>query len=105
MKSPAKPLRVAIDGRLMHYRRAGISLYTRRLVQAMAAATAALGDPELQLQVLLDRRDADTAWVPPTVSRSRTVTPAHHRHEALALPLELAALSLRRPFDILHCPD
>ena len=100
--SPSPPLRVTIDGRLMYYRQAGISTYTRRLVQAMAA----LGDPDCQLHVLLDRRDVDTRWVPASVPILRTVTPAHHASEHLALPIELAALSLSHgPFHIVHFPD
>ena len=55
-----RPLHVAIDGRLMFYRRAGIANYTRRLVQALAALDDDGGAP-LQLTMLLDRRDVDTS--------------------------------------------
>jgi len=99
---PFRVVNVAIDGRLMLYRRAGISLYTRRLVQAMAA----LQDSEVHLTVLLDRRDADASWVPASVPILRTLTPAHHATEPLALPVELAVLSLRKgPFQLVHFPD
>ena len=98
----SRPLRIAVDGRLMYYRRAGISLYTRRLVQAMAA----LHDPQCSLYILLDRRDEDTNWVPANVALLRTVTPAHHAYEQLTLPVELAALSMRQgPFQVVHFPD
>ena len=103
MKPTSHLLRVAIDGRLMHYRRAGIGLYTRRLVQAMAAEA---DQSAVRLHILLDRRDADTTWVPSSVRILRTVTPAHHRAEPVALPLELAALSVRAGgFDVVHFPD
>lgn len=74
----------------MFHRRAGISSYTRRLVQALAQVC-----PGWSLTVLLDRRDTDTAWVPPTVARHRAITPAHHRYEQITLPLELSVLGLR----------
>ena len=104
---------VLIDCRLMFYRKAGISMYTRRLVQALAAMPA-----PPQVQVLLDRRDQDTQWIPATVPVRRAFTPAHHRYEAIALPLELlvlmrqapalgssrSALAGRRP-PLVHFPD
>lgn len=92
-----KPLpAVAIDGRLMYYRKAGIAQYTRQLIRALSAL------PETaRLRVLLDRRDTDTAWLPAGVGVIRAITPAHHRYEHLTLPLELAA----RRIDVLHSPD
>jgi glycosyltransferase involved in cell wall biosynthesis len=89
-------LRVAVDCRLMFYRKAGISNYTRRLVQALASL-----DSPIALRVLLDRRDDDAAWVPSNVKIARTITPAHHRFERFALPLELAQFD----FQLLHSPD
>jgi glycosyltransferase involved in cell wall biosynthesis len=90
----------------MFYRKAGIAHYSRRLVQALAALSFASAGSEAKgegvvLRVLLDRRDADVAWVPPNVPIIRTVTPAHHALESLALPVELARL----PLDVLHSPD
>jgi glycosyltransferase involved in cell wall biosynthesis len=90
-------LRVVIDGRLMFYRKAGIAFYTRRLVSALAS----LQGDTFSLRVLLDRRDTDTGWLPAQVGVIRTVTPAHHRFERFALPLELA----RHRIDVLHSPD
>jgi glycosyltransferase involved in cell wall biosynthesis len=89
-------LRVAMDCRLMYYRKAGISNYTRRLVQALASF-----DSPIALRVLLDRRDNDAAWVPSNVKIARTITPAHHRFERFTLPFEIA----RYGFHILHSPD
>ncbi|GIV85821.1 MAG: glycosyl transferase family 1 [Candidatus Roseilinea sp.] len=86
----------------MYYRKAGVSYYARRLVRALAELPA----PWFTLRVLLDRRDADTGWVPPNVGIVRVVTPAHHRYEHLTLPIELACLGLRRaPYTVLHSPD
>ena len=90
---------VAIDCRLMQYRRAGISQYTRGL----AIALAALPERNFDLALLLDRRDRDVAWIPPGVSVQRTVTPAHHRFEPWAWPVELAARLPR--IALLHSPD
>ncbi len=92
-------MRVAIDCRLMLYRKAGIAQYTRSLLNALASSAPQADRPELC--AILDRRDADTGWVPPGVTIVRAATPAHHRYERLALPIELAA----RRFDVLHSPD
>ncbi len=94
---------VAIDCRLMYYRKAGIAQYARQLVRALCAwrdeARQSEGMP--LLRVLLDRRDSDTAWLPAGAGVIRAVTPAHHRYEHLTLPLELAP----RRIDVLHSPD
>ncbi|MBP7601876.1 MAG: hypothetical protein KA750_11040, partial [Thermoflexales bacterium] len=68
---------VAIDCRLMQYRRAGISQYTRGLIIALSE----LPERDFDLALLLDRRDQDTAWLPPGVATYRVITPAHHRLE------------------------
>jgi glycosyltransferase involved in cell wall biosynthesis len=94
--------RVAIDCRLMYYRKAGIAQYTRRLVQALAPLADARGGT---LSILLDRRDTDTAWVPSGVPMLRTVTPAHHRLESITLPLELTVSNLKFQISLLHSPD
>jgi glycosyltransferase involved in cell wall biosynthesis len=99
MKTNLKhPLRVAVDCRLMYYRRAGIAQYTRRLVQALAQNTP---EEPAMLSVLLDRRDADTTWIPAGVRVRRVRTPAHHRLEQMTLPLELALAHI----DVLHSTD
>ena len=90
---------VAIDCRLMKHRRAGISQYTRGLAIALSELPAR----DFDLVLLLDRRDRDTQWIPAGVTVRRTVTPAHHRFEPWAWPLELAA---RFPgLALLHSPD
>jgi glycosyltransferase involved in cell wall biosynthesis len=85
----------------MYYRKAGISNYTRRLVQAQALALAEQRASDVALHILLDRRDTDTFWVPEGVTIIRTATPAHHQFEHIALPLELS----RFAFHVLHSPD
>lgn len=91
-------MRVAVDCRLMYYRRAGIAQYTRRLVQALAREKP---DQPAELRVLLDRRDTDTTWIPEGVSVRRVRTPAHHRLEKTTLPFELALAHI----DVLHSTD
>jgi len=93
---------VLMDCRLMYYRQAGIAQYARRLLRALAAQA----DPSVRLWALLDRRDRDMTWLPARVRVVRTITPAHHRHEFLLLPLELMAhgqFQSRRA--VLHSPD
>ena len=93
---------ILVDCRLMYYRKAGVSYYTRRLVNALAA----LPNANFKLQVLLDRRDSDIGWVPTNVGIVRATTPAHHRYEHLVLPVELLTLGLlRSPRSVLHSPD
>ena len=97
----SRALRVAVDCRLMYYRRAGIAQYTRHLVTGLAQTLTTYGPA--RLSVIVDRRDRDTSWIPPGIGRWRTITPAHHRYEHLLFPLELARLN--RHFDVLHSPD
>ena len=97
------PISICMDCRLMFYRTAGISYYTRRLVQALAALKQ--DAQPFTLAVLMDRRDADTAWLPVNVKVIRTVTPAHHKLEHIALPAELAISNLQAPISVLHSPD
>lgn len=97
-------MKICIDCRLMYYRTAGISHYTRRLTQALAALPEA--GQTFSLSVLMDRRDANIDWLPANVKVLRTITPAHHKLEPLALPAELAALQIQPArFNILHSPD
>ena len=90
---------VAIDCRLMQYRRAGISQYTRGLIIALSE----LPERDFDLALLLDRRDQDTAWLPPGVATYRVITPAHHRLEPWVWPLELGVRL--RHLALLHSPD
>lgn len=93
-----KPI-VAVDGRLMYYRRAGISQYTRGLVVGLSTLNAR----GFEVRVFLDRRDRDREWVPDGVRVWDALMPAHHRLEPVAWPLELAA---RFPgLAVLHATD
>lgn len=94
-------MHIAIDCRLMHYRKAGITQYTRRLIGALAQLDAA----DTRFTALLDRRDRDTHWLPGRVGVLRTVTPAHHRLEGGALAAELALQTARHRIDLVHFPD
>lgn len=107
---------ICVDCRLMYYRTAGIAHYTRRLVQALAAMPDA--GQTFTLSVLMDRRDAGTDWLPASVQVMRALTPAHHKLEPTALPIELALSRFRAfrnlqfpisiqhsQFNILHSPD
>ena len=99
----------------MFYRKAGISNYTRRLVQAMSV----ISGQSSVISVLMDRRDKDISWVPPNCKIIRTVTPAHHKYEHITLPIELAITNyqspisnlqslipnLQSPIPLLHSPD
>ncbi len=90
-------MRMAIDGRLLYYRRAGIGQYTLRLVEALSRVLA----PQDTLLLLHDRRYRER---PVRAGQLRYVplwTPSHHRREGVTLPLELAPLRL----DLLHSPD
>jgi len=89
-------MRVGIDARLVYYRKAGISQYTLRLLEELAAA-----DKEDDFVVFRSRRDRST-WVKQANFRYRGLfTPPHHRFEQLLLPLEIAPADL----DVLHSPD
>jgi glycosyltransferase involved in cell wall biosynthesis len=93
--------KVLIDSRLMFYRKAGISNYTRALVKALAQ----IEHQQVSVAILLDRRDTDIEWVPQNVGIIRAFTPAHHRFESFLLPFELQIIKLKTAFDILHSPD
>jgi glycosyltransferase involved in cell wall biosynthesis len=89
-------MRVGIDARLVHYRQAGISQYTMRLLEQLAAI-----DKEDEFTVFQSRRDGSKLVDQPNFRKRSVWTPPHHRLEQLLLPLELAAADL----DVLHSPD
>ncbi len=89
-------MRVGMDARLVYYRKAGISQYTLRLLEELAAI-----DKEDEFTVFQSRKDR-SVLVDQSNFRKRSLwTPPHHRLEQLLLPLELAAVDL----DVLHSPD
>ncbi len=89
-------MRVGIDARLVYYRQAGISQYTLRLLEQLAAL-----DQEDDFTILQSRKDSSTLVDQPNFRKRSLWTPPHHRLEQLLLPLELATTDL----DVLHSPD
>lgn len=89
-------MHIGIDARLTNHRQAGISRYTRQLVEA-------LGRRELddQFYLLQDFRHKESIIDHPSFMRRGIYTPAHHRLERFTFPLEVSALGL----DVLHSPD
>lgn len=82
---------IALDGRLIAYRRGGIERYVSSLATHLPREA-----PDLDIR-LLTNRSADAGQRPGWQVR----TPPHHRLERLALGIELG---LRRP-DVIHSPD
>jgi glycosyltransferase involved in cell wall biosynthesis len=89
-------LRIVIDARLNAYREGGIPRYTRHLLAALTAHA-----PDATFISLQHRRQTAPLVIAPNVRRHRAWTPPHHRHEWLALPLELAPVVA----DVAHFPD
>lgn len=86
-------LRVAIDGRLLAYQRAGTATYVRGLLGGLRE----FGRDEVH--VVASRRDGERASL--GTPRRDVWTPAHHPWERWALGIELATA----PVDVLHSPD
>ena len=89
-------MRIAVDGRLLYYRRAGIGQYTLRLLEALTQVA-----PQEQFLLLLDRRQPGRPLQAPNLRTVPLYTPSHHRWESVTLPVELFPLGL----DLLHSPD
>lgn len=89
-------MRIGIDARLLYYRQAGISWYTRRLLQALAQI-----DQENEYLILQHRGHAEPVIDAPNFRRVTLFTPAHHRFEQWPLSLETMRLGL----DLIHSPD
>jgi glycosyltransferase involved in cell wall biosynthesis len=89
-------MRIAIDARLLYYRRAGIGQYTLRLLQALTQEAS-----QERFLLLHDWRQRRHLLEAPNLSHVRVYTPSHHRWEGVTLPVELLTLRL----DLLHSPD
>jgi glycosyltransferase involved in cell wall biosynthesis len=89
-------MRIGIDARLTYYTRDGISQYTLRLVQGLAAL-----EQKEDFVILRDRRDLVTISDNHSLKRANLWTPSHHRFEQWGLRFELPSLGL----DLLHSPD
>ena len=89
-------MRIGIDARLTHYRKAGISRYTLQLIEGLARC-----DSDDEFTILQSSKSRE-----PIIDRAgfvwrRLLTPSHHRLEQFLLPLEISTLGL----DLLHSPD
>jgi glycosyltransferase involved in cell wall biosynthesis len=89
-------MRIGIDARLTHYRKAGISQYILQLIDGLARCGA-----EDEFVVLQSFRSKEPILDRPNFSMRRIFTPSHHRMEQIVLPAELSVLGL----DVLHSPD
>jgi glycosyltransferase involved in cell wall biosynthesis len=89
-------MRIGIDARLLGYQSAGISTYTRCLVQALAQV-----DAQDEFVVLRSRSDDQPLVEAPNVAYRHLLTPPHNAWEQIFLPLELSLIEL----DLLHSPD
>src|SRR5687768_14174442 len=102
LKTQNSKLRVALDARMVHYRRAGgIGQYTVSLLRAMSRLDVVREESLIQvLQMRADRRPIARS---PHFFRVPMWTPPHHRWEQPALGLEL--LKLRPQPHLIHSPD
>ncbi len=89
-------MRLAVDARLAAYQQAGITTYTRGLLEEMPALA-----PEHRFVILRSRKGGSLGPPAPNVEERALWTPPHNRWEQLLLPLETA---LARP-DLVHSPD
>jgi glycosyltransferase involved in cell wall biosynthesis len=84
---------VVLDGRMLRHDQAGIGRYIWRLQEALAA----LPEPGIDLELLVDRRGGLPGT--PALRARRTIVPARNRLERLLLPRALAGV------DLAHFPD
>lgn len=89
-------MRIGIDTRLAYHRQAGISWYTIRLLQALAAI-----DSENEYVLLQHRRHLAPLITAPNFHRSTVYAPVHHRLEQWPLSVETRLMGL----DLIHSPD
>lgn len=89
-------MRIALDARLLHYRKAGIGQYILRLLEGLDG----LAPPE-DVLILRSRKQMDADLPPTRFSSVPLWTPPHNRFEQFGLRVELSRLQL----DLLHSPD
>ena len=89
-------MRIAIDARLLYYRRAGIGQYTIRLIEALVKEA-----PKERFLLLHDRRQPHPPIRAANLQHVPIYTPSHHRLEPFTLPVELLPVWP----DLLHSPD
>jgi glycosyltransferase involved in cell wall biosynthesis len=89
-------MRIGVDARLTYHQPAGISRYTRHLLQAMAKL-----DIEDTFYIFQHRKHAVPVVEQSNFRRATIFAPVHTRLEQYMLPVELLRLRL----DLLHCTD
>ncbi len=89
-------MRIGIDARMTHYRRAGISQYTLQLIEGLARC-----DTDDEFVILQSRKSKEPILERPNFVTRRLYTPSHHRLEQVFLPLEITHLRM----DVLHSTD
>jgi len=101
LSTQSSALRVAVDARMVHYRRAGIGQYVVSLLHAVSRSPD-LG-PGARVQVLQMRGHEERLVKDRRFKRVPMWTPPHNRFEQPALGVEL--LKLRPQPQLIHCPD
>lgn len=89
-------MRIGIDARLAHYRKAGISRYTLQLLEGLARC-----DSRDDFVVFESYRCKKPLINSDKFQRRALFTPAHHRLEQLTLPIEVSLSKI----DVFHSPD
>ncbi|MDE0180747.1 MAG: glycosyltransferase family 1 protein [Caldilineaceae bacterium] len=89
-------MRVGIDARLIYHQPAGISRYTKHLIEELA-----LLDGETTYTVFQHRKHREPLALAPNFRRRTLFTPVHRRIEQPMLGCELAL----HPLDLLHSTD
>ncbi len=91
-------MRIGIDARLAYHQRAGITRYTRRLLEELARI-----DGENEYWVFQHRRHQEPLVQAPNFLRKTLRSPVHHPLEQLALAVELFLVA--QSVDLIHWPD
>lgn len=89
-------MHIGIDARLTYHQRAGISRYTRHLLEELANL-----DQENEYRVYQHRNHREVLIDAPNFKRTTLYTPVHNRIEQFMLAAEL----LFQPLDLLHSTD
>lgn len=89
-------MRIGVDARLTYHQPAGISRYTKRLLQALAKL-----DEVDDFLIFQHRKHPTPLLDRPNFRRATLFSPVHSRLEQALLPIELARFRL----DLLHCTD
>lgn len=89
-------MRIGVDARLTYHQPAGISRYTKRLLQALSKL-----DEVDEFFIFQHRKHPTPLLDKPNFRRATLFAPVHSPLEQTLLPLELARFRL----DLLHCTD